>query len=286
MSVMLLALSGVALARPAPALLEVENDFEGEVEVYVDGRYEGTVPGDRALRMDVQPGRRGVVVQRPRGGAVLLSTTLHLQRGVIAGLEVETPRTSIRIRNTGSVPLSVDFGPGDDIWVAPSSSAEVRVPAGTLSLSASARDRDGLHRVRAESMWLEPGLRHEHVFDYTPPPPTRLSLWNPSPETLRALVDGQEVGWLAPGETRLVAVDPGKTEIRFYDRGGRLESVFTVRAERGERTKVAAATSGPRRPEPASAGHHGSRGDRPSAPVRTSSSSSCTSRPDRVVAAR
>jgi hypothetical protein len=280
MSVMLLALSGVALARPAPALLEVDNDFEGEVEVYVDGRYEGTVPGDRALRMDVPPGRRGVVVQRPRGGAVLLSTTLHFQHGVIAGLEVQTPHTSIRVRNVGSVPLSVDFGPGDDVWVAPNSAAEVRVPAGTLSLTASARDRDGLSRVRAETLWLEPGQRHEHVFDYTPPPPTRLSLWNPSPERLRALVEGQEVGWLAPGETRLVAVDPGRTEVRFYDRSGRLESVFTVRAERGERTQVVAATSSPRPAHP-----HG-HGARPAAPVRATSSSTCSSRPDRVVAVR
>ena len=274
MTVMLWALTGAALARPAPALLEVDNDFEGEVEVYVDGRYEGTVPGDRSLRMDASPGRRDVVIQRP-GGAVLLSTRVHLQRNVIAGLKVKTPRTSIRIKNTGSAALSVDLGPGDDLWIAPTSSAEVRVDAGTLDLTASARDRDGLRKVRGETLWLEPGRTHVHVLDYNPPPPTRLSLKNPSRETLRALVDGREVGWLTPGETQLVHVDPGRTEVRFYDRAGRLESVFQVRAERGQRTTVVAATASARPAPPPP--------QRPGGPVRTSSTCSSSTR---VVAVR
>ncbi len=289
MTTLLLALTGAAMARPSPALLEVDNDFEGEVEVYVDGRYEGTVPGDRTLRMDVQPGRRAVRIQRPRGGAVLKTTSLHFQHGVISGIVVETPLTRLQVLNTGTVPLSVDFGPGDDIWVAPSSSVELRVPAGTVHLTASAQDRDGLRRVRDETLWVEPGTRHQHAFDYTPPPPTRLSLWNPSGEPLRALVDGREVGWLSPGETQLVHVDPGRTEVRFYDRFGRLSSVLEVKAERGTQTRVAAAASPPPRPPHHDHGHDRyGHGDRPDGPLRTSSTSSgsCSSSSGRTVAVR
>ena len=136
MSVMLMALSTAALARPAPALLEVDNRFEGEVEVLVDGLYEGTVPGTRSLRMDVKPGRREVVVRRPNGGATLMRSTVHLSRDATARLRVVTPRTTVQLRNTGTVPLSIDLGPGDDLWLAPRTTTELRVDAGTLELTA------------------------------------------------------------------------------------------------------------------------------------------------------
>lgn len=260
MLTLLSAMLSTASARPSPALLEVDNDFEGEVEVFVDGHYEGTVAGDRALRMDVQPGRRDVRVQRPRGGAVLLSTALHFQRGVISGVEVHAPLTRLRVVNAGTMPLSVDLGPGDDVWIAPSSSAELRVVAGTVDLVASASDRDGMHRVHSERIWVEPGAPAEHVLRYTPPPPTRLALTNPSFEPLRALVDGREVGWVSPGASQLVLVDPGRTQVRFYDRRGRLVSAMDVRAERGEKTRVVAVAAAP---PP----------HRPTGPVRVTSSS-------------
>ena len=244
MSVMLMALSTAALARPAPALLEVDNRFEGEVEVLVDGLYEGTVPGTRSLRMDVKPGRREVVVRRPNGGATLLRSTVHLSRDATARLRVVTPRTTVQLRNTGTVPLSIDLGPGDDLWLAPRTTTELRVDAGTLELTASGWDRDGVRRMQVERLWLEPGRTHVHVLDPTPPPPTRLSLRNPTREPLRAWVNGQDVGWLLPGEHRVTSVAPGPAEVRFVDRRSRVVTELRVRAERGERTVVAAASGG------------------------------------------
>lgn len=245
------ALTAGALAAPPPTLLEVDNDFEGEVEVIVDGRFQGTVAGNRTSRFDVGPGRHDVRVQRPRGGAQLVATAMHGRPGTATVVHVDTPTSRLRVTNDGTVPLSVDVGPGDDVWIAPRTAVELVVPAGTVRLMATARDHDGVRKAHDELVWVEPGPRTERVLSYTPPPPTRLVLENRDREPLRALVDGREVGWVSPGQELLVAVDPGWTQVRFYDPRGRLVTATDVKADRGKRTPVTVAFTSPR---PASAG--------------------------------
>ena len=237
----MLAIPILANAAPARGFVEVDNQFEGEVEVFVDGRFVGVVPGDRALRFDLAPGRHDLVARRPRGGVELLATAIHGHPGATVVVPVHTPTSRLRVTNAGALPLSVDLGPGDDVWIGPRSAVEVSVPAGTVYLLASAKDHDGLTRVHEERLWVEPGPRTERVLEYDPPPPTRLSLHNRDRDLLRAVVDGREVGWVAPGEQRSVHVDPGWTHIRFYDPRGRLVSAMDIRAERGKQTPVVVA---------------------------------------------
>jgi hypothetical protein len=231
----------------ASGSLQIDNDFEGEVEVFVDGRYEATVGGGRQLHVDVRPGRHDVVARRPRGGAVLTQVPMLAQPGTLTVVRVEAPSSRLRIMNEGSVPLSVDLGPGDDVWIAPNVAVELRVTAGTVRLVASANDRDGLRRVHEELVWVEPGPRTDHVLRYTPPPPTRLVLHNRDREPVRAIVAGAEVGWVPGGGELVVPVEPGWSLVRFYDPRGRLVVATDVRAERGQRTAVVAGNVSPPR---------------------------------------
>jgi len=233
------ALTAPALASPS-AFLEIDNDFEGELELYVDGRYHGLVPGDERLRVDVKKGRRDVRLQRPGTHARVLDQTLHFSPGVTSVLEVRTPMTTLQVRNTSPVPLQVDLGPGDGVWIAPSTSVDFRVPAGTVSLEARVRSAGRVEQVRVRTLWAEPGLTTKHVLDYTPPAPTRITLKNRDHQPLRAVVDGVEVGWLDPGENQGVTVSPGMVTVRFYDAYGRLVSVTNARATKGDKTPVVA----------------------------------------------
>ena len=246
---LMLAIAAPAMAGPR-AHLEVDNDFDGELELYVNGRFEGLVPGDERLRVPVKTGRRDIRLQRPGGGATLLAQSLHFSPNVISIVRVKAPMTTLQVRNTSVVPLQVDVGPGDGIWIAPSTAIELQVRAGTVGLEARARLPGGVEQVSARKLWAEPGQRSTHVLDYKPPI-TRLALKNRDHQRLRAVVGDVVVGWLDPGESQVVTVDPGRLTVRFYDRHGRLVSVMDARATRGEKTPVVATRAAVPPPPPA-----------------------------------
>ncbi len=244
-----LMLAAAAYAGHADAVLEVDNDFEGELTIYVDGRYEGTARGDARTRVEVKPGKRDVVLQRP-GGAVLASRTLHFHKGITAVLPIAAPKAPLMVRNTSAVPLQVDVGPGDGVWISPNTAVELVVTAGTVDLEARVREAGHIERVTVRTLWVEPGQRAETVLDYRPVAHTRLSVRNQGHERLRAVVDGVEVGFVDPGERRSVAVSPGRVTVRFYDRHGRLVEVRDVHADKGQKTAVVASVVPPPPPSP------------------------------------
>lgn len=233
-----LLLASLAQAGHGDAFLEIDNDFEGALEIYVNGRYEGTAPGDRRTVVEVKPGHRDLMLRRPESGAVLLARDLHFAKGVTSVVTYTAPRMTLRVRNTSPVPLQVDVGPGDGVWVSPYSATDLRVTAGTVQLEARVREAGHIERVTTRTIWAEPGQPlQEAVLDYTPTSHTRLSLHNEQGIRLRAVVEGVEV-WLSPGERRSVAVAPGYATVRFYDTRGRLIDTDRVYASRGEKTVV------------------------------------------------
>jgi len=240
---LILALSAPAQAGPRTAFLEVDNDFAGELELFVNGRYEGLVPGHRRVRFEVKNGRREVRLQRPATAARVVKTTLHFSPGVTSVLQVDAPMTTLQVRNKSPVPLQVDVGPGDGVWIAPTSMVELRVPSGDVTVEARVREAGRVERVRQHTLWAEPGVVNEHVLDYSPTAHTRVSVKNRDHQPLRVVVDGVEIGWLDPGASRVVAVAPGMVTVRFYDVYGRLVTTTDTRATRGDKTVVAARAS-------------------------------------------
>jgi hypothetical protein len=244
-----LMLAAAAHAGSGSAWLEIDNDFEGELLVYVDGRYEGTARGRSSTPLDVKSGRRSVSLQRP-GGAELVARSLHFHKGITTVLPVASPVGTLRVSNPSEVPLQVDVGPGDGVWISPGTAVDLRVTAGTVSLEARVREAGRVERVTERTVWVEPGAqRTSVVLDYTPTSHTRLSLRNEQGTRLRAVIDDRTVAWLDPGERQSVAVAPGAVTVRFYDSRGRLVDTDVVHADRGRKTAVVASGG----PVPASA---------------------------------
>src|SRR5262249_3214733 len=92
------------------ATLTVRNTFDGEARVVVDQKPVGTIGGDRSASFQVNAGWHDVRVTRPNTNFVLAQTHVEMNGGTIFQLPVQTPTTSLRLENTGEVPLKVQVG--------------------------------------------------------------------------------------------------------------------------------------------------------------------------------
>lgn len=253
----LLSLCAAALAGH-DTTLEIDNRFDGEAEVWVDGRYEGLVPGDVRARFDVRPGRRTVEVRRPNSGYVLASTRLHFPNGGLVMLPIEAPDARLRVQNAGEVALRLQLD-DETVWIQPGTTLTLPVEAGHLHASASIKEPRGDFTTFERTLWLEPGELRTEVLR---PDPTVLTLVNHDHHTVRVHLDGEDAGLLAPGATRVVYVRPGSTRVTFLDLTGRSRLVRVLDLPRGERARVVLDTW--LRPVPVAVAHT----HRPGGPLR------------------
>jgi hypothetical protein len=227
-----------ALLAPATAFashghdvsrVEIANFFDGEVELYLDGRFRGLVPGDGRLVVDHRPGPLDVVVRRPGTGFVLVSTQLYLSRDARVFVPVEAPRSVVRVRNAGEVALKVDVD-HQHVWLAPHTTVDLRVTSGFVDLRASIRDPRGDYLAMTRDLWVEPGRLETTVLS---PDPSAVRIYNREHVAVRVLLDGVDVGMLAPGATREMFVRPGNTRIVLVDLAGNVRYTNFVDVPRG-----------------------------------------------------
>jgi len=147
--------SATAAAKHPDAALVIDNNFDGRVEVHVNGRYYGTVQGDAELVFPLASGRRDVLIRRP-GGVVLLQRRLQVHRGTNHTVTVRPPQTTLFVANSGRTPLKVTAD-GAGAWVLPGMTADLRVTSGHVMVFAEVRDRTGSLVVDREKVWAEPG---------------------------------------------------------------------------------------------------------------------------------
>jgi len=209
--------------------VEIANAFDGEVEVYLDGRFQGIVPGDGRLVVDHRAGPLDVRVVRPNTGFVLVATQVYLPRDARVLVPVEAPRSTVRVRNAGEVALRLDV---DDqhVWLSPRTMVELRVTSGLVDLRASIRDPRGEFLAMTRGLWVEPGQIETTVLT---PDPSVVRLYNTEHVAVRVLLDGVDAGILAPGASREMFVRPGTTRIVLVDLAGRVRYSNVLDVPRG-----------------------------------------------------
>lgn len=237
MFAVMLALPQSAHAHGGEAQVEIDNRFDGEAAVYVEGRYVGTVAGDAAARFETRPGNVDVSVRRPGTGYVLASARVHVHRGEPATLVVDPPPATVRVQNAGDVGLKLDLG-ARDAFLAPGATLELVVPSGRLELQASIHDPRGDWVAVERSVWVEPGRPAEVTLR---PDPTVLAVTNGQVVPLRILLDGVDAGWVASGEALRVWVRPGPTTVVLLDGMGRVHEERHLLVARGQEVEVTAA---------------------------------------------
>jgi len=209
--------------------VEIANSFDGEVEVVLDGRFQGIVPGDGRLIVEHRPGPLEVLVRRPNTGYVLVATQVYLPRDAKVLVPVVAPRSTVRVRNAGEVALRVDV---DDqhVWLSPRTMVELRVTSGLVDLRASIRDPRGEFLAMTRDLWVEPGRIETTVLT---PDPSVVRLYNTERVAVRVLLDGVDAGMVGPGGSREMFVRPGTTRIVLVDLAGNIRYSNVVDVPRG-----------------------------------------------------
>ncbi|MCA9491131.1 MAG: hypothetical protein KC621_14475, partial [Myxococcales bacterium] len=170
------------------ARLRVDNHFDGEVEVLVDGRFVAMVPGDAAIDLQSRPGRHEVRVQRPGTGYVLARSQLVLTPAALVVMPVDAPRTRIRIDNQGEIPLRLTLE-GNNVWLVPRTTVELEVTSGNLDVKAMAHEPRGDFFAVERTVWVEPGQVASTVLR---PDPSMIVVDNDDIFDMRVLVDGKD----------------------------------------------------------------------------------------------
>lgn len=259
----LLSVAAIGALVPATALahgtatVTVKNKFDGEADVRIDGKYVGRVAGNATVAFSTNAGDTAVVVTRPATGYVLASTNLYLGNGASVLLPVDPPRGTLRIQNTGEVKLKLDVD-ANSVWIAPGASISMLVESGNVGLSASIHDPHGDWQAIARTLWVEPG---QIATTSLAPEPTVVVITNRDRVPVRALLDGDDAGWIDPGDTERVWVRPGRTQVVLVDKNGRVRSSTALVVSKGNEAKLVLAASGPAPVVVVAAAAHDGRGD-------------------------
>lgn len=235
---------GLALAH-SEALLSVDNRFDGEAEVYVDGRFQGMVAGDSRSSFEVRSGCHEVTVKRQGSGFVLASTRLTLSGGTTTLLPVAAPRGRLQVKNTGDVSLKLDTEDIAPVWVSPGATAILDVEAGNVALHATIRSPMGEWEAMERALWVEPGTP---TLTNLKPDPTVLVISNRERFSVHAVVEGIDLGWIDPGESQSTWIRAGNAQVVLLDRQGRVRLTTAVAVRKGAEAIVALTPPPPSQP--------------------------------------
>ena len=224
----------MALASGGPAALTIDNKFDGEAEVVVDGHLEGIARPNAQTTFSVRPGVSEVKVTRPGTHFVLADTRLLLGSHTSTTLPVLAPMGSVRVQNQGDVALKLEVG-ANSVWLQPGAVTLLPVKTGNVELDASIHDPRGDWRAIERPLWVEPGQVSTTTLK---PDPTVIVVANREAMPIRALLDGKDAGWIQPGDRQRMWVRPGNTNVVLLDRAGRVLSTTPVFVTRGDDAKV------------------------------------------------
>lgn len=216
------------------ATLTVRNDFDGEARVFVDQRYVGVVGGDRSASFQVPAGTRSVLVSRPGTNYALAQTRLQMPCGTTVTLPVQAPTGMLRVENTGEAALRVQVG-GKEAWLYPGASTQIPVRTGNETLVASIRGPRSEWKAIEKTVWVEPG---QVACQTLHPDPTVVIVTNHDQFPVRAVLDGEDEGFVAPGASKRVWVRPGNTNVVLMDPHGRVRFNTTVVVGKGNEGRV------------------------------------------------
>ena len=156
----------------AHGYVDIDNDFAGDAQVYVNGRFMGMVAGHDDLSLTLRPGHHQVEVRRAETGFALTDQNVRVSPRRTVTVQVVPPRTRLTLKNRGSAPVRLSADCRDE-WLEPGGVISLDVTAGpvpvTATLPGSPRTlrSDGPDRVGRARAAQRRGATAEDAF---PPP--------------------------------------------------------------------------------------------------------------------
>jgi hypothetical protein len=217
-----------------PAALTVRNDFDGTVELWVDGRFMEVLPANCSRTVSMRPGYRDILLRRAETGFVFTRTQLALRPGVNQFLPVAAPLGQMVVQNSGLVGMQL-LVDGQRVWVEAGQRVQLAVPTGNVRMTGTVRDPRGDWLALDQQVWLEPG---QSGYQTIRPDPGIIAVTNNERFAVRALIDGIDMGYVAPGDTRRIFVRPGPANVVLRDSAGRIRTDAMLNVGRGREERV------------------------------------------------
>lgn len=234
------AMTALFVLAPSSALagtasLSIDNRFDGEGEIFIDGRFEGIVAGDQKVTLSLASGWHDISVKRPGTSYFLSTVRMDLKHGTATLLPVNAPAGQLRVTNSGEIGLNVVVDKGTSVWVDAGVTAIFPVTTGHVDVVASIKEPRGEWRADERDVWVEPGSVGVLALS---PDPTVIVVTNRDAVPVRALLDGVDAGLVAAGSTERVWVRPGPTNIVLMDKSGAVRNTATLNIKRGDEAKI------------------------------------------------
>ncbi len=228
------SLASNALASRGHAYIDVDNRFDGEAAVYLDGCFQTNVDGNAKIRLNVDPGRHHLQVRRPDTGYVLSENTVRTDHDVTVSVRVHPPEGTLRLVNNGKVDLLLQAA-DHSVWVSPGTALALPVATGNVPVTASIREPRGELKTMERTLWVEPGVVQTETLR---PNPGVIRVVNEDCTAVRVRLDGEDAGLLEPGATRVLYVRPGDSLVTFVEPGGGTRLTARVDVRRGSESQV------------------------------------------------
>lgn len=220
--------------RYGPATLTVRNDFDGTLDLWVDGRYVETISGNSTRNVMMRPGYRDVTLRRSQSGFVITRTQVALTPGRSQFLPVAAPMGRMSFQNASAVPMKVRVD-GQTMWIDPNQRVSMTVETGNVQVATILRDPRGEWEAMSQTVWLEPG---QDGFQALRAESGLVLVTNYERFAVRILIDGVDAGFVGPGDTRRVFVRFGSASFVLVDPAGRARETTSVYVTRGREERV------------------------------------------------
>jgi hypothetical protein len=245
----LLAVSSVAAARgpmppqagPPVTAVWIDNDAGGQVEVWLDGVWRGSVRAGDERAFTTTPGAHGLSAMWSDGTPLITQTVVTSPQG-LTRVRVTPPMATVNLSHRGQAPVWVEVPGVAPFWMLPGAVQQLTLPlASGMTVTTSVYGRMGLTPVASVPLFLRAGQVTVAEVGWTAvAPSSTVTLTNLEDHLVRVYIGGAEVAVVPPGQSRTWEVAPGRFQVLIVEQtdGVVLDQVVTFDPRRDHLVRV------------------------------------------------
>ncbi|MDG1484351.1 MAG: hypothetical protein P8R54_32470 [Myxococcota bacterium] len=207
-----MALSGAAEAGWQDGMVSITNARSDGVRVMIDRSYVGSVQPTDAEAFTLSPGRHHVLVTCSKG-YTLAEETITIDPFEAEAMTVQAQAAALSMRNSAGTALFIEVDGEHLATLAPNEQSSVRMPAGAHKIKATYRQHDRTHKLSAKNIQFSPG--QTETVQFSPVSTGLIDVTNPFGQTARVRINGQDLGSIRAGKSKLIESPLGPVRIQL-----------------------------------------------------------------------
>ena len=196
-----MAISGTAEAGWQDGMVSITNARPDGVRVMIDRSYRGSVMPADAEAFQLSPGRHHVLVTCSKG-YTLAEETVHIDPFEAEAITVQAQSAALSMSNSAGTTLYVEVDGEPMATLRPNEASSVKIPVGAHKVKAYYRQHDRKVTLSSQSVRFSPGQTESIRF--SPASTGRVKVHNDYGQTARILINGEDVGSVRAGKSKVV----------------------------------------------------------------------------------